>query len=92
MFININSSDPKYYNIFHYIPLLIVGLTSLAGIILSNKRSYKLNYLILIYFIIIIIFSFFFVLPRYKLAILPLQIIFTNILVEKIYRKFFAKQ
>ena len=84
MFININSSDPKYYNIFHYIPLLIVGLTSLAGIILSNKRSYKLNYLILIYFIIIIIFSFFFVLPRYKLAILPLQIIFTNILVEKI--------
>ena len=92
MFININSSDPKYYNIFHYIPLLIVGFTSLAGIILSNKRSYKLNYLILIYFIIIIIFSFFFVLPRYKLAILPLQIIFTNILVEKIYRKFFAKQ
>ena len=92
MFININSSDPKYYNIFHYIPLLIVGLTSLAGIILSNKKSYKLNYLILIYFIIIIIFSFFFVLPRYKLAILPLQIIFTNILVEKIYRKFFAKQ
>ena len=92
MFININSSDPKYYNIFHYIPLLLVGLTSLAGIILSNKRSYKLNYLILIYFIIIIIFSFFFVLPRYKLAILPLQIIFTNILVEKIYRKFFAKQ
>ena len=91
LFIDLNSSHPKYYDPLHYIPVLILSVTSLAGIILSNKKSHKLNYLIIIFFINIIIFSFFFILPRYKLAIIPLQIIFTNILITYIKNRFFHR-
>ena len=89
LFIDIHSSQPNYYKILHYLPVLVLGITSLIGIILSDKKSNKLNYLILIYFLNIIIFSCFFVLPRYKLVILPFQIIFTNVLLECIKKKFF---
>ncbi len=91
LFIDIKSSQPNYYNPLHYLPVLLLGITSLVGIVLSDKKSYRLNYLILIFFVNVIIFSSFFILPRYKLAILPIQIIFTNIFVEYIYKKFFRR-
>ena len=87
LFIDINSSETHYYNPFHYIPVLLLGLTSLLGILVSDKKSYKVNYLILTFFVYIIIFSFFAILPRYKLMIIPLQIIFTNILIDYIKKK-----
>ena len=87
LFIDINSSEPNYYNVFHYVPVLILGFTSIIGILFSNKKSYKMNYLVLIFLFYILTFSFFAILPRYKLAIIPLQIIFTNILVEKLGKK-----
>ena len=89
LFIDINSSQTNYYVPFHYIPVLILGITSLIGIFLSDKKSKELNYLIMIFFVYIFIFSSFFILPRYKLAILPLQIIFTNIFINSISKKFF---
>ena len=89
LFIDINSSRPDYYNPLHYLPMLLIGVTSFVGIILSNKKSSKFNYLILMFFANVIIFSFFFILPRYKLIILPLQIIFTNVVFERIMKKFF---
>ena len=91
MFIDINSSQKGYYNPLNYIPALILGITSLLGIFLSNKKSNKsnkFNYLILLYFVNIVIFSCFFILPRYKLVIIPFQIIFTNILLNYISKKF----
>ena len=88
LFIDIESSEPNYYNPIHYLPLLLIGITSLIGIIFSDKKSYELNYLVLIFFVTVIIFSSFFILPRYKLAILPLQIIFTNILINYIKKRF----
>jgi len=91
LFIDIESSNQNYYNVLNYLPVLIVGITSLIGIIISDKKSKKMNYLILIFFINILIFSFFFILPRYKLAILPLQLIFTNIFIEYILRKFLKR-
>ena len=91
LFIDIKSSQPNYYNPLHYLPVLLLGITSLIGIVLSDKKSYQLNYLILIFFVNIIVFASFFILPRYKLAILPLQIIFTNIFIEYIYKKFFKR-
>ena len=60
LFIDIKSSQPNYYNPFHYLPLLLLGVTSLIGILISDKKSYKLNYLILIFFTTIFIFSVFF--------------------------------
>ena len=87
MLIDFNFLGPNYYNPMHYLPVLILGITSLIGIGLSDKKSHKLNYLILIFFAYIFIFSTVSILPRYKLIILPIQIIFTNILIKKfIYR------
>jgi hypothetical protein len=88
LFIDTDSSEPNYYNIFHYMPVLLLGATSLLGICFSNKKSCKLNYLILIFTFYVITFSFFAILPRYKLAIVPFQIIFTNILITYIKKKF----
>ena len=87
LFIDIDSFQPHYYNPFHYIPVLLLGITSLLGIFFSDKKSYQLNYLILIFFFYVIIFSFFAILPRYKLSIIPLQIIFTNILIDYIKKR-----
>ena len=90
IFIDINSSQPNYYNPLHYLPLFLIGAMSLIGIILSDKKSSKMNYLILIYFLNVLIFSSFFILPRYKLAILPLQLIFTNIFINN-FKNYFIK-
>jgi len=87
LFIDIDSSEPHYYNHFHYIPVLLIGITSLLGIFFSDKKSYKLNYLILVFFFYVITFSFFAILPRYKLAVIPLQIIFTNILIDYVKKR-----
>ena len=92
LFINIQSMDPRYWNPLHYLPVLIIGITSLIGIGLSDKKSYKFNYLILIFLINVMIFSAVSILPRYKLIILPLQIIFTNVLIDKIIKKFFLEK
>jgi len=92
LFIDIDSSQNNYYNPLHYIPLLVLGTTSLFGIFLSNKKSYGLNYLILIFFVYIMVFSIFALLPRYKLSIIPLQIIFTGILLNYIQNKFLRKK
>tara|TARA_Y100000310_G_scaffold340856_1_gene438060 strand:- start:78 stop:1307 length:1230 start_codon:yes stop_codon:yes gene_type:complete len=89
LFIDIKSTNPNYYNPFHYLPVLLLGITSLIGIGLSNKKSYKLNYLILIFFFYVFIFSTVSILPRYKLIVLPIQIIFTNVLIDKI-KKFIS--
>ena len=88
LFIIVDSMDTRYWNPFHYMPILIIGITSLLGIGLSDKKSYKFNYLILIFFVNIFIFSSVSILPRYKIIILPLQIIFTNVFIEYIIKKF----
>ena len=86
--IDFNSKDPNYYNPLHYIPVLIIGVLSLIGMILSNKKSHNLNYLILVFFAYTFIFSTVSILPRYKLIILPIQIIFTNVLIRKFIHRY----
>ena len=88
IFIDLNSSHPSYYHPAHYLPVLFIGLTSIIGIFLSKNNSHKMNFLILFFFANVAIVSVFFILPRYKLAIIPLQIIFSNILFERIKRNF----
>ena len=88
LFLDTNSSQTNYYNPLHYLPVVILGAMSLAGIIFPHKKSSKMNYLIFVFILYIIIFSSFFILPRYKLVILPLQLIFTNILFDYIKNKF----
>ena len=71
----------------YYIPVVLLGITSLIGIFLSDKKSYRLNFLIFILFFYIFVFSFFSIMPRYKLYIIPLQIIFTNIFINYVIKK-----
>ncbi len=89
IFIDINSSYPYYYHPLHFLPVLLIGVTSIFGILLSNKNHLQMNFLILYFIINITIMSVFFILPRYTLSILPLQIIFSNILFERIKSNFF---
>ena len=89
IFIDINSSYSNYYHPLHYLPVLLIGITSILGIFLSNKNSLQMNFLILYFIANIAIMSVFFILPRYSLAILPLQIIFSNIFFEYIKNNFF---
>jgi len=84
LLINLNSMDAKYFHPAHYLPLLFFGITSLIGICLYKKKSLKYNYLLLVLLAYVGIFSLVAILPRYKLIILPLQIIFTTIFIEKI--------
>ena len=91
LFIVVDPHDPRYWEPLHYLPALLLGITSLIGLVMSDKKSYKFNYLILIFFVIVGIFSMVSILPRYKLIILPLQIIFTNVLIVHVKEKFFYK-
>ena len=87
LFIDIDSVQPNYYNPFHYIPNLILAITSLIGIFLSDKKSSSFNYLLLIFSFYLFVFPIFAIQPRYKIYIIPFQIIFTNIFVNYLIKK-----
>ena len=86
-FIDIDSTRPNYYNPFHYIPNLILAITSLIGIFLSDKKSSSFNYLLLIFSFYLFVFPIFAIQPRYKIYIIPFQIIFTNIFIDYLIKK-----
>ena len=91
-FIDFKSNYPNYYNFFHFIPVFVVGILSFPGIMIALKKNiFKINYLLIYLFLNIVIFSSFFILPRYKLIILPMQIILTALFINYIYKKFFLK-
>jgi len=91
-FIDINSTKTNYYNPFHYFPIILLGITTLMGVFLSNKKSHHFNYLILILVFYIFTFSIFAIQPRYKLFIIPLQIILSNIFIDRVLKKFFHQR
>ena len=78
-YFNINSKYPNYYHPLFIAPIFLVGLFSTMGIFLSLRNfNYEKGYLLLYLFLTISIFSIFFILPRYKMMILPIQLIFMN--------------
>lgn len=86
-FIDLNSSQKNYYNFFHIFPNLIISFLSFFGLLFCNKRRPKYNYLILSMVIILLVYSLFALLPRYKLYILPFQIILCLSFLEFIKKK-----
>ena len=88
-FIDLNSSKENYYNPFHYLPVLMLSIFSLLGIYHSNKKSFFLNYFLLIMLIYIFLIPVFAVLPRYKLYLVPFQIIFSLVFFKKILKSRF---
>ena len=85
LFIDLNSSYNNYYSPLHLIPKIILSITSLIGMILAFKLSLsRKNYIILFYIANISLFSFFFILPRYSLSLLTIQIILSLFVLKKI--------
>ena len=86
-FLDLNSSQANYYNIFHIYPNLFLSILSCFGLIVCYKKNFKYNYLILTMFAFLFVYSLFALLPRYKLYILPFQIILSLSFVEFIIKK-----
>ena len=84
MFIDINANYTKYYSPMHLVPKLILGITTFIGIILSfNLRINATNFISLYYFANIGLFSIFFILPRYSLSLLTIQVILSLFIIKK---------
>ena len=88
MFFDTNSSLKSYYNIAHLLPLILISVFSFFGLLVSFNNSKNLNFIIILFLSNLFIFSFFFILPRYNLIILPMQIILAGKLLDKLLKKF----
>ena len=87
-FIDFNSTYPQYYNFLNIFPAIFFSIFSLPGIFLFlKKKNIKNNYILLYLFLNLAIFSLFFVLPRYKLIILPIQIIISTQFIMQFIKK-----
>jgi len=89
-FIDLNSSYPNYYHYLNIVPAFLISLLSFLGIVffLKKKKTFESNYLILYLFSNLAIYSIFFILPRSKLVILPIQIMLASFMVVYFYKKF----
>lgn len=83
-FFNVSSTYPNYYNILHIVPKIFLSILSLYGGIILLRKSGFLQYISLFYFINIFLFSIFFILPRYSLMLLPIQIILSYYAVKNL--------
>ena len=87
LFFNFESNYPHYFNPLILISEIIISIMSLIGIlfnIFSKEKNLKLLLIFLFYFSVIPIF---FILPRYKLFILPLMTIYIGYFLNYIYLK-----
>ncbi len=75
LFIDFNSTYPYYYNIFHLLPKILLALTSFVGAVLAINKKGFFQFLSLYFFLNIFLFSIFFILPRYSLILLPIQLL-----------------
>ena len=90
LFLNLNSSYPGYYNITHIVPKILISFLSFIGLVLLiNKKRGFLQFLALYYISNILFFSIFFILPRYSLIILPIQILLSIVCIKFFLRKIF---
>lgn len=92
IFVDTNSNYPNYYSISHIVPKILIALFTVFGILITVSLKINIaNYFILFYLTNIGLFSFFFILPRYSLSLLTVQIILSlyviNILMQKVNRK-----
>lgn len=86
-FLDLNSSQDNYYNFFHIYPNFFLSVLSCFGFIVCYKKDFKYNYLILTMFAFLFIYSLFALLPRYKLYILPFQIILSLSFIDFLIKK-----
>ena len=89
LLVDFESSYPGYYSIFNILPKILFSILSLISIIIFVSLRLNLyNYFVMFYFLNIGLISFFFILPRYTLSLLPIQIILSMFLIKKISNKY----
>tara|TARA_A100001234_G_scaffold64372_1_gene55970 strand:- start:201 stop:1463 length:1263 start_codon:yes stop_codon:yes gene_type:complete len=89
---NFESTYPNYWNPLVFIPEIIVSIFALLGLFLnffSNKKNFEMMIIIFYYLTLIPIF---FVLPRYKLFILPIYFIYIGYFISFLIKKNFFKE
>ena len=82
-FLNLKSNYPGYYHPVNIIPIILLSIFFILSILFGYQKKSVYIYLILNLFLTVAIFSIFFILPRYKLIILPIQLILINYFIEK---------
>ena len=87
-FIDLDSTYKDYFNFFHFLPVIILSLLSIPGLFLFFRKKKFENRCLGVYLLLnLIIFSIFFVLPRYKLIILPVQLILVSYFIIYLIKK-----
>lgn len=84
IFIDLDSTYENYYSYLNIVPKILISIATLLGVILITKKDHMLIYFTLYYFFNIFLFSLFFILPRYSLMLLPIQVILTCYLIKKL--------
>ena len=88
-FVDWESTYPKYFNFFNFFPNLALSILSIPGLIVFFKKSkFEVRCLALYLLTNLLIFSIFFILPRYKLIILPVQIIMAGYFIQYLVDKY----
>ena len=88
-FVDWESTYPKYFNFFNFFPTLAISILSIPGlIIIFRKKKFEVYCLALYLLTNLLIFSIFFILPRYKLIILPIQIIMVGYFIQHLIDKY----
>ena len=91
IFLDLNSTYPNYYNPLHIVPKIIISILTLIGCIFLFKKKGFFQYLTFYYAFNILLFSIFFILPRYSLILLPVQILISISAVKFFWGKFVYK-
>ena len=87
-FFDTDSSYMKYYNFFHIFPVILISILSVPGFFIFLKsKDYHKRYLLIYLMSYILILSLFFILPRYKLSIIPIQIILSSFSISYLFDK-----
>lgn len=91
-FFDISSTYKNYYHFMHIVPIALISILSLPGLVIFlRSKDFHQRYLMIYLVIYILIFSLFFILPRYKLAILPIQIILSTFSINYLLNKITLK-
>jgi 4-amino-4-deoxy-L-arabinose transferase-like glycosyltransferase len=91
-FFDINSTYKNYYHFMHITPIALISILSLPGLVIFlRSKDFHQRYLMIYLVIYILIFSLFFILPRYKLVILPIQIILSTFSINYLLNKMTLK-
>ena len=87
IFIDLESSYPNYYHPLHIVPKLLISLISIIGAVSLMKKKGFFQFLSIFYLLNILLFSLFFILPRYSLILLPVKLLLSSVLIERYIKR-----